>query len=157
VAPPITRRALLRTLPLVTLLACAGPGASTPPASADLSWLVGAWRTESEGPVTVESWTMAADGSLVGESVTREGGLRVHGELLSITTEPRALRAAPSGQPPHTFPLVEVGPRRVLFADPTHDWPHYVQYERDGDRLIATVWGEADDRPPAVWSFILVP
>ncbi len=67
-------------------------------------------------------------------------------------------RAAPSGQPPHAFPLVECGPTWATFADPEHDFPQSLTYRRTEDGLTATVeGGTGAERRRERWDWTLVP
>jgi len=54
--------------------------------------------------------------------------------------------ARPRGGAPTEFLLVEITPYdRVVFANPQHDFPKRIIYERRGDELLARVDDGSDD------------
>ncbi len=110
-----------------------------------LSWLEGCWRTEDGRE---ECWTRE-DHRLTG--VARAGDQVV--EVLSIEND-GGLRyvAAPKGQSPASFALVQRSPSHARFANPAHDFPKWIDYRREGDRLTVSI-GTEDD-PAATWDFV---
>ena len=112
------------------------PGRS-PRTIADLAWLEGHW-VGSDGPLQMEEvWTSAAGGALVGlhKDVSTRGGAprMVSFEFLRIEAgaEGIAYVAQPGGQPPTRFALIEQADRRVVFANPAHDFPQRILYWLD--------------------------
>jgi hypothetical protein len=109
-------------------------------AEPDLSWLAGAWCND-DGKRSVEEHWLAERGGLmlgVNRTVTSKGAAF---EFLRIELEPDPVRyiAQPGGAPPVAFMLVSAAAHRVVFANPTHDFPKRVQYWREGDVLHARV------------------
>jgi hypothetical protein len=47
----------------------------------------------------------------------------------------------PRGGAAVRFPMLESGPNRVVFANPSHDFPQRLAYARRGDALTVTVSG----------------
>lgn len=135
---------------LLTLLAAP----CTQPASLD--WLAGAW-IRTDGPNQHEEhWMAPAGGELVGMARTVSPQHTGH-EFLRIALLDGALTylASPEGrQPPTPFLCATQGPNRVLFANPQHDFPKSVGYQRDGDRLTAWIAGE-DPEKRITWTFDL--
>lgn len=143
-----TRRMTRLALALLAVLAAASPGQSLGPSPglrpapspgkiADLAWLEGHW-TGADGPLQMEEiWTSPAGDSLVGlhkDVATRAGAARmVSFEFLRIDAgaDGIAYIAQPGGQPPTRFALAEIGARRVVFANPTHDFPQRILYWLD--------------------------
>ena len=120
------------------------------PITADqLSWMSGYWLTCDDGREVSETWTDPRGGLMAGNSVTLQGG-RVSFELSRIApTAPDAgvaYFAGVEGAAPVVFPAVEVSGTRVVFENPTHDFPQRVIYERDGDVLKARIEGHMGDR-----------
>ena len=112
------------------------PGLS-PRTIADLAWLEGHW-VGSDGPLQMEEiWTSAAGGVLVGlhKDVTTRGGTaqKVWFEFQRIEggADGIAYVAQPGGQPPTRFALIEQADRRVVFANPAHDFPQRILYWLD--------------------------
>ncbi len=70
-------------------------------------------------------------------------------EFLRIELAPgeTAYVAQPQGRPPVRFALRAHGPRFALFANPAHDFPKRIRYERvDEDTLAASVDAGADGK-----------
>ena len=112
------------------------PGLS-PRNIADLAWIEGHW-VGSDGPLQMEEiWTSAAGGALVGlhKDVSTRGGTvqMVSFEFLRIEGGPEGIAyvAQPGGQPPTRFALIEQADRRVVFANPAHDFPQRILYWLD--------------------------
>jgi Domain of unknown function (DUF6265) len=120
------------------------PGASAAPSPgpgprqiADLAWIEGHW-VGSDGPLQMEEiWTSAAGGALVGlhKDVSTRGGTprMVSFEFLRIEagSEGIVYVAQPGGRPPTRFTLIEHTGRRVVFANPAHDFPQRILYWLD--------------------------
>lgn len=104
---------------------------------ADLAWMEGHW-VGSDGALQMEEiWTSAAGGALVGlhKDVATRGGIArmVSFEFLRIEGGPEGIAyvAQPGGQRPTRFALVEQAGRRVVFANPAHDFPQRILYWLD--------------------------
>jgi hypothetical protein len=128
------------------------PGLS-PQNVAEIAWLEGHW-IGTDGPMQMEEiWTSAAGGALLGlhkDVVTRTGAARmVSFEFLRIEAgaDGIAYVAQPGGRPPTRFALVESGPRRVVFANPAHDFPQRILYWLDdAGALHARIEGPKDGK-----------
>jgi hypothetical protein len=132
--------------------AAPSPGPS-PRKIADLAWLEGHW-VGSDGPLQMEEiWTSAAGGVLVGlhKDVTTRGGTaqKVWFEFQRIESgaEGIAYVAQPGGQSPTRFALIEQADRRVVFANPAHDFPQRILYWLDdAGALHARIEGPKDGK-----------
>jgi len=127
------------------------PGLS-PRTIADLAWFEGHW-VGSDGPLQMEEiWTSAAGGVLVGlhKDVTTRGGTaqKVWFEFQRIEggADGIAYVAQPGGQPPTRFALIEQAARRVVFANPAHDFPQRILYWLDRGKLHARIEGSMNGR-----------
>jgi hypothetical protein len=129
-------------------------------ASADpFEWLPGQWtrETEREGQTCVseEVWLSPAAGRMLGVARSYVRGADSGGsfEFLRIEREAEALvlLAQPEGRPPTRFVATELGPWRVLFTNPAHDFPSRILYFRVGDALHAHV-GTAEE--PTAQQFV---
>ena len=130
----------------------AQPGAE-PGQIADLAWLEGHWAG-TDGPLQMEEiWTSAAGGALVGlhKDVAHprrrgaDGVVRVPADR-SGRGRGRLRRAArrPAADPVRA---VESGPRRVVFANPAHDFPQRILYWLDdAGALHARIEGPKDGK-----------
>ncbi len=104
----------------------------------DLSWLVGCWSDQSGSK---EVWSAAEDGLLFGYGVNRKDGDVVFFEHLRIQQQQNDAEyvAYPGGGDPTVFKLQRFQPNKVRFANPAHDYPQLITYERTGDELSATI------------------
>ena len=119
------------------LATAAGAGAAPSDAFANLGWLQGCWvpDTASAEAGTVETWTSAAGGAMLGMSRTVKGGRATEFEFVQIRdVEPGKLAyiAQPSGRPPTTFPLARRTDTEFVFEHTGHDFPQRIIYRRDG-------------------------
>ncbi len=120
-------------LALITLLGLVSPLAAEPTATADrLAWMAGHWRgSDSADGHMEEHWTDAAGGALVGLHKDVQGGRMTSFEFLRIiplADGTLAYLASPGGAPATEFRLKEMTARRVVFENPTHDFPQRVLY-----------------------------
>ena len=97
----------------------------------DLRWLAGCWSGPDPGAETTECWMDERGGMMlgVGRIVGRDG--TVSFEYLRIVAEPDGVSyvASPRGGTTTTFRLVEAAERRIVFENPTHDFPRRIAYE----------------------------
>ena len=120
---------------------------------ADLAWLEGHW-SGTDGPLQMEEvWTSADGGALVGlhKDVSTRGGAprMVSFEFLRIAMGADAIEyiAQPGGRPPTRFALVDMSPRRAVFANPAHDFPQRIIYWLDdAGALHARIEGPKDGK-----------
>ena len=129
-----------------------GPGRD-PGQIADLAWLEGRW-VGVDGPLQMEEiWTSAAGGALVGlhkDVSTRDGMPRMlwfEFQRIEAGADGIAYVAQPGGQPPTRFALIEQADRRVVFANPAHDFPQRILYWLDdAGALHARIEGPKDGK-----------
>ena len=107
--------------------------ADTPPA-----WLAGCWQGEAETSAAqaFEVWSAPRAERMLGMSQTLRGGGSVF-EYMRIDRGERGLRYVPQpgGRPPVEFSAERVEAQRIVFSNPQHDFPKYIDYQRKGDRL----------------------
>ncbi|MCG3129917.1 MAG: hypothetical protein FLDDKLPJ_00655 [Phycisphaerae bacterium] len=109
-----------------------------------LSWMCGSWQLEEDGAVSEEHWSLPAGGTMIGMARTVKNGRTTIYEflLLEPTVEGIAYGAQPMGNARVRFLLVEAGEKRAVFANPAHDAPQKIIYERVAeDRLTARLEG----------------
>jgi hypothetical protein len=134
-------------LPAVLLL-----GASADADPARLSWLEGRWTGTQGGVRSEEIWSSPEGGALLGMHKDLKGGRAVSWEFMRIAMDGDRLVffGSPRSAPPTPFAAVEVGPRRVVFAKPDHDFPQRVIYWLDErGALRARVEGTLKGKPAA--------
>ena len=109
-----------------------------------VAWLQGCWELSSGNRIVEEQWTRPRGGIMLGVGrTTRDGRLVEYESVVLREQEGRlAYEAHPSGQESAVFLSREVSDTRVVFENPTHDYPQRVGYERRGsDALSAWVEG----------------
>ena len=104
---------------------------------ADLAWMEGHWSGTDGSLQMEEIWTSADGAALVGlhkdVAMRGEASRMVSFEFLRIEpgTDTIDYIAQPGGRPPTRFALVHMSPRRVVFANPAHDFPQRILYWLD--------------------------
>ena len=139
---------LRRLTPALLFLAwCLPATAATPAADADLGWLAGAWCGGEGGELIEETWLAPVSGELVGLSRTSRAGKSVGYEFMRIAPVDGVptFFAQPNGKPATAFPASAAGERRIRFANDHHDFPQWVEYWREGERLLARIGGPGKD------------
>lgn len=130
------RPALLRrnSLLAASLFGC-GIAAAQPVAPA---WLAGCWQGEagSSAANAYEAWAAPRAGRMLGISQTVRGATS-NFEYMRIDANEKGLRfiPQPGGKPAVEFSAETIEPNRIVFANPQHDFPKYVEYQRNGDLL----------------------
>lgn len=117
-----------------------------------LDWLSGCWQS-AEGN-TREVWSESEDGLLFGYSVVFNEGQVVFFEQMRI--DPGAVpvfNAYPRGQGPSAFPAIDTSEHTVTFANPEHDFPQKIRYERAGESLRAVI-SKIDDSSQGHFDFV---
>lgn len=134
-------------LALGVAAACAlGPAlaADAPPA-----WLAGCWQGEPDTAAAnaFEAWSAPRADRMLGISQTLRGAGSMF-EYMRIDRGERGLRFVPQpgGRPPVEFAAERVEPQRIVFANPQHDFPKYIDYRRIGDRLEVRLSASAPDQ-----------
>lgn len=136
---------------LLTVLLAATQTAPAAPAHTldSLSWMAGAWGAEIGGIQMEEVWLAPKAGVMLGLHRDVRAGRLLLFEFLRVeqTAEGLVYLAQPKGRPPVPFPMVENGSKRVVFANPQHDFPQRIIYwiGEDG-ALHARVEGPAGGR-----------
>lgn len=115
------------------------PARAATPTTADtlaqLSWLAGSWAGDTLGVRSEEHWMAPRGGLMVGMHRDVRPGRRTLVEFLRVVADTNgvAYLANPGARAPATrFPLAELGERRVVFANPEHDFPQRIAYWLDG-------------------------
>lgn len=112
----------------------------------DLDWIAGTWAGKSGEIAQEEHWTRPGGGLILGVHRDLFGNGRVFFEFLRIEQrgEDVFYVAMPRGEGATSFQLVELEGQRAVFENPEHDFPQRIIYEREGDRLTATIEGRAN-------------
>jgi len=123
--------------------------------------MAGRWvaeRDTPEGPEIVEeSWTPPRGDAFFGTSHTQVAGKTTFFEYLRVQSSTTGVDyvASPLGKRVVRFKRIESGPSHATFANPAHDFPTHIRYQRRGDTLIAEIWGDSGDK--RAWRFTRAP
>jgi hypothetical protein len=132
---------------VVAVMVAVPPGRAMPQAGVEpiaaLAWMAGSWSGQVRGVDMEEHWTAPRGGTMVGMHRDVRGGATVAFEYLRIETRDGKLvyLASPGGAPPTAFAAIEVENHRVVFENPTHDFPQRVIYWRERTSLHARIEG----------------
>lgn len=97
----------------------------------DLKWMSGCWYVEGKEADSGEMWTRPLGNMLLGVGHISEGGEVRSYEYMRIEERPSDgmyFVAKPSGQAEVEFRRTEMGEHRVVFENPTHDFPQRISY-----------------------------
>jgi hypothetical protein len=115
-----------------------------------LAWMTGTWTQNKEGETVQESWLGPRGKMMAAVNLTTSAKRGASFEFLRIVDTPTGLAylASPGGKTPVEFKVKELGDKRVVFENLTHDFPQRVMYwlEPDGAmkaRIEGTVQGKA--------------
>jgi hypothetical protein len=127
-----------RLLPSLVLLTMLLNAAEPTTPVADVGWLSGGWKMETNGKLIEEQWTTPAGGSMLGVSRTIKNGKMVAFEFLRIEQREGSLVyiAQPQGDKPTEFRLIESTANEFVFANPQHDFPQRIRYRRNPDGSV---------------------
>jgi hypothetical protein len=125
-----------------------------------LAWMAGTWRDDSRpGWTTEEMWLAPRRGTLLGLSrevfdqrtrefeymrvaVDHDGGLGFYASL--------------NGNEAVRFDVTEASATQLVVTNPAHDYPQRIVYQRQGNRLTATI-SLMDGSRARSWTYALVP
>ena len=110
-------------------------------------WLAGCWILTRGDLVIEEQWMAPRAGTMLGMSRTTRGAAVTGFESTMISVDGGQLiyTADPTGQSRAIFRMTERTADAVVFADPEHDFPQRIGYERIGsDSLHAWIDGTVD-------------
>ena len=120
-------------------------GGQAPKASiGSLSWLSGSWIGDTREMSMEEHWTAPKGNSMIGIHRDVGKGRTLSFEFLRIEQQGDQIvyLSMPNGRSPATpFPLKESSANRVVFENPTHDFPQRIIYWKDGNDLRARIEG----------------
>ena len=142
----------LLALPFALLLA------ASPLAAEDQGlpgWLAGAWSMESGARWADETWTTARGGMMIGASRSGFGPDLVeweHSRIVRRADGGISLLTQPQGRLTTEFRMATMSETAIEFANPAHDYPQRIRYERVGQLLIAEV-SKMDGSEAVRWQY----
>lgn len=105
-------------------------------------WLTGCWSEQNGPNWTEECWTAPRAGQMMGSGRSGRGEDVRSWEVMQIEAASDGtltFYGAPRGTPRVGFAMVSSGPREMVFANPTHDYPQKIRYWREGMDLNAEI------------------
>lgn len=118
----------------------------------DLAWMAGNWTGVKDGVEMEELWQTPKGNMMLGLHRDVAAGRTVSFEFLRIeaTAEGITYWASPRGRPATPFRLTELKEKRVVFANPEHDFPQRIIYWLDKDSALhAKIEGTQGGKPVA--------
>lgn len=115
-----------------------------------LDWIIGKWKRESRRGEVYETWQRLSDSTVEGDSwiVSSSDGKKVPLEsllLVEMAGDVFYIPKVAENEYPVPFRLTSMEPGRVVFENPTHDFPQKIIYQRTGDdELKVTIEGPGD-------------
>jgi ketosteroid isomerase-like protein len=135
------------------------------PAAGLPAWMIGHWVQE-DGPSS-ETWVAAGAGLLgVGFATTSEETSWFEVQIMAELNDVLTFTAIPGGQYAVDFAQTENGASgengengasgehgedEIWFANPAHDFPQRIRYQRIGDTLLAEIYGSTQGREQRAW------
>lgn len=107
-----------------------------------LDWLAGNWQSQQGDNWSEEHWLPAREGLMLGLNRSGSGRGKSAFEFLRIAVDVSGIPvywAAPGGRSAVPFRLDTHQDQRASFINPEHDYPQRITYQRDGQRLQATI------------------
>jgi len=114
---------------------------------AQANWLVGTWFSESGERSNYETWNIYNDSIYVGRSFSIQRGDTVSSESIKLVQQGEEINYIPTVQGqnndmPVMFELVSSDSNKLIFENPTHDFPQIITYwSVPPDSLIAEISG----------------
>jgi hypothetical protein len=139
---------VLGTLVVLALMALPADARQKPTLDA-LAWMAGSWSGTARGIEMEEQWTLPKGNSMIGLHRDVGKGRTLGFEFLRIEQQGDAIvyLSMPNGRSPATpFPLKEVSGTRVVFENPSHDFPQRIIYWKDGADLCARIEGTSNGK-----------
>jgi len=115
----------------------------------ELSWLQGQWAAVDGDNKTVEQFTGADGGVILGVSKITKGSDLDFFEFMRIEKENGQIlfKPLPFGRPGVFFTATDMAPFFVVFENLANDFPKRIVYQRESERLRIQVVGERNGQP----------
>lgn len=122
-----------------------------------LAWMAGTWAQKQEGALVQESWVGPSGNVMVAVNLSTSAKRGTSYEFLRIAASGTGLSyfASPGGKTPVEFKLKEMGDKRVVFENLTHDFPYRIIYALEADgALKARIEGTIQNKARSMeWRF----
>ena len=130
------------------------PVAALPATIADLAWLSGCWAAANQEAGSGEQWMAPAGRTMLGKNRTVRDAKTVAFEFMRIVEQDEGglvFIASPSGQSTASFAMLSLNDRKVIFENPSHDFPQRIIYRLISDEdLLGRIEGTINGTERAV-------
>ncbi len=112
--------------------------------------MAGTWAQKQEGALVQESWLGPSANVMAAVNLTTSAKRGTSYEFLRIAATAAGLPyfASACGKTPVEFKLKEMGEKRVVFENLSHDFPHRIIYSLEADgALKARIEGTMQSKP----------
>ncbi|WP_343308247.1 DUF6265 family protein [Chitinophaga niabensis] len=117
-----------------------------------LSWMLGQWKSinAKTGNISYENWTKVSDREWQGKGfrLSRSGTDTLFQEKLQIITKDNTLYYVADlkeNAAPVYFKFTAINEQGFTCENPEHDFPKKISYQRDGNKLKATISGNGKE------------
>ena len=117
-----------------------------------ISWMLGQWKSVSAktGNTSYENWTKVSDREWQGNGfrLSRSGTDTLFQEKLKIITKDNALYYVADlkeNAAPVYFKFTAINEQGFTCENPEHDFPKKISYQREGNKLKATISGNGKE------------
>lgn len=135
----------------VTAGATGTAGAAACDSLGPASWLLGEWLAPDENRIVTESWRAVSPDTFEGSGETRSNadGKTIDAEVLRLVRMGDAVfyvAKVAHNRYPVSFRLVECLPHRLVFDNPSHDFPRRLEYTLADDGTLAVAVSDGGDK-----------
>ncbi len=153
-AGPWTRKIMTKGQVACLLAIAVMPAGAFPASILDLGWLSGCWSSNNQQAGSGEQWMAPAGGTMLGISRTVRDSKTVAFEFMRIVEQDEGglvFIASPSGQSTASFAMLSLNDRKVIFENPSHDFPQRIIYRLISDEdLLGRIEGTINGTERAV-------
>lgn len=117
-----------------------------------VSWMLGQWKSvhAKTGNTSYENWTKVSDHEWQGKGfrLSRSGTDTLFQEKLKIITKDNTLYYVADlkeNAAPVYFKFTAINEQGFICENPEHDFPKKISYQRDGNKLKATISGNGKE------------
>ena len=123
---------------------------------ADLAWMSGTWRGRDDKGEFEETWSSAANGSIIGMFRMGSGDKSTFFEFETMTQEGDEVvlrirhyreKMVDADAAPMVWSVAKLAANEVVFECPGEGFVRKLQYKRDGDGLSAHIESQHDGKP----------
>ena len=141
----------MKVIPLITCILLVTGGVTAQQMEIrQFEWLLGTWKMETTKGTLLETWTAESDTTMVGRSIRVKTGDTLLLERIRIVCNRSGCAYIPiaegqNNNKPVVFRMTTISQNGFVAENPAHDFPKRIQYDRDSERLNASVSGNGKE------------